>query len=131
MSYPTIEERSGHDVIACPCDGADGHELGCLAAGRCYGGNPTFECGNSFFEYILRVFAIASEPKPPGLATGAPNVRLLGFRCGNICFRMYEDRTDPLRAENIYVSGVDPTMRRLSTSPPHTALSLKTKEVLA
>ena len=29
---------------------------------------------------------------------------------------MREDRTDPLRAEGIYVSGVDPRMRSLSTS---------------
>ena len=61
ISYPTVEVRCGHDVIACPCDGANCHELGCHAACSRYSSHPAFECGNSFLKYFLRVITNASE----------------------------------------------------------------------
>jgi hypothetical protein len=54
VTYPTIERRSRHDVIACSCDSADGHELGCLAACSCHGSHPALKRGNPFFKYFLR-----------------------------------------------------------------------------
>lgn len=72
ISYTTVEERSRHDIVACSCNGADGHELRCMAACSSYGSHAALKGGDSFFEYLLREFTGTGE------LIDTPNRALLG-----------------------------------------------------
>lgn len=53
IAYSAVEIGCGDDVITCACDGADGHELCCLATRGRHGRHTSFECGNALFKDVL------------------------------------------------------------------------------